>query len=204
MTIFQHRLKQLLTGQKTETSRITCAVSDGTGKAGHEVIRYPGGKKTMCRLGEDRLGNPRWLKVWQVGQAYAIQPGRGIHSVGRYKVLDVWLQDVRTVSTAQIKAEGFWNKDTRGEEGYYHFMRTWIAMYDRQFEFRFDPSLVDYRVREGRIHDITSWGTVKQMIENRPAERYLAWRMSIAVHWESVDWEAPAVKALQIPKFALS
>lgn len=167
MTLFQHTLEALLRGEKTETSRICGLLSDGTGVRGSEAIRYPGGVKTLCRLSR----TDSWTKVWAVGQGYAIQPGRGIAAVGRYRVLDIWQQDVRKLKPEQIAAEGFQKRAD--------FMRIWTWMHDRDMY---------------GIH----WSGLK--LDGRPNERYLAWRMSIEVLWDTVLWDAPAVMALQIPK----
>jgi hypothetical protein len=147
MTLFQHTLKQLLTGQKTETSRLALPEPDGTSCKGTEMIQYPNGTKSVMR-GADM----RWFPKWQVGKDYAIQPNRGVKAVGRYRIEDIWWQDVRSLSNAQVQAEGFASYDD--------FMRLWIRMH----------------------------GT----------DKFEAWRMEISVLWDTVNWEAPAVLALEI------
>lgn len=187
--IFQHTLGALLRGEKTETSRLI--------KPGDELFAGDFDPDSVMRRGYSS-----YRTIYEVGKDYAIQPGRTVKSVGRFKVLGIWRQDVRTLTPEQVAAEGFAVKNDMGSEGYYYFMKTWIAMHDHNFDFRFDASIVDYRVRVGRVNDIVAWDTLKQMINSRPAEKYMAWRMSIKVLWDTVDWTAPAVVALGIKAHA--
>lgn len=172
MTQFQHTLKALLEGRKTETSRIALPHSDGTGTFDCEDIRWPNGIESVQRLKVGVLG---WRTVWQVGKDYAIEPHRGVRSVGRYRVEAIWRQDVRTLTLGQIEAEGFENR--------YDFLSVWCAMHDKQFK------------------PIAAHGWAH--LDYRPAERYQAWRMTIQVLWETVNWDARAVRALQIEKSKL-
>lgn len=174
MTQFQHTLKQLLTGQKTETSRIALPEPDGTGTFFCEMIRYPGGVPCV------QLYLPTWDKwrtVWETGKEYAIVPRRGVKSVGRYRVESIWRQDVRTLTEAQVHAEGF--------QTWQEFLQVWCQMHD--------PKVLSFS---------TDW-TVSKHLATRSPERYQAWRMTIRVLWETVDWDAPAVRALQIDRFGL-
>ncbi len=148
MTQFQHTLRQLLTGEKTETSRIALPEPDGTGLRDGEMFRWPNGVKAVQRFNASQM---KWITVWLEGQEYAIQPARGVRSVGRYRVEAIWWQDVRSLTAQQIKAEGFSSAQA--------FDALWQKMH---------------------------------------GEHYEAWRMSIRVLWETVDWDAPAVRALQI------
>lgn len=200
MTQFNHTLAALLSGKKTETSRFALPEPDGTTAVGCEMIQWPNGRRSVMR---GKANNSGWSIRWEQGKDYAIQPGRGVKSVGRFVVDQIWRQDVRTLTPEQVKAEGFAVKGDMGSESWFKFLQVWAAMHDRQFEFRFDPQIVDYRVREGRQRDIVAWDTLKNMISARPAERYQAWRMTIRVLFETVDWDAPAVRALQIDKSSL-
>jgi hypothetical protein len=184
VTQFQHTLAALLRGKKTETSRII--------RSGERLEDfYYDGPNQHVYAANDRL-------VWATNgslfdQTYAIQPRRGQKSIGRFKVEKIWRQDVRTLTVEQLQAEGM---PILG--GWYHFVQLWAKMHDKAFEFNFDPSAVDYRVREGKRRDIVGWDTLKEMIANRPAERYQAWRLKIRVLNETVDWDSPAVvRALQ-------
>lgn len=174
MTQFQHTLRQLLTGEKTETSRI-CKLQD-------EAFSILG-------LWEDEGGeilsvynHDQERKVWVTGKDYAIQPARGVHSVGRYRVEAIWRQDVRMLTYAQVQAEGFFSLVA--------FLGVWSQMHDKPVEeFRRQCGLKNF-----------NYDAMDEYMKNRPAERYQAWRMTIKVLWETIDYEAPAVRALQIVK----
>jgi hypothetical protein len=148
MTQFQHTLKALLEGRKTETSRIALPQPDGTGEFDCEMIGYPLGVPSVQRY---LVGWDKWRTVWQTGKDYAIVPARGKKSVGRFVVDAIWWQDVRSLTAKQIQAEGFNSAQA--------FDALWLKMH---------------------------------------GEHYEAWRMTIRVLWETVDWDAPAVVALQI------
>lgn len=167
MTLFQHTLKALLRGEKTETSRLALPDADGETTIGREMIQYPFGKLTVMQG-----RGMRWIPKWQVGKDYAIQPARGVKAVGRYRVDHIWKQDVRTLTSDQIRAEGFGINLA--------FYDAWCWMHDLQ------AAKVGI-FSNGYAH-----------LEYRPAELYTAWRMEISVLWDTVDWEAPAVKALCI------
>ena len=173
MTQFQHTLRQLLTGQKTETSRI---VKEGQEYAGALPHAIP-----LVYQWDKNINYTR--TVWQVGKDYAIQPGRGVKSVGRYRVETIWRQDVRTLTLGQVEAEGF-------NSLWIGFWEVWCKMHDA-------PAVADMQ----HIRALTgSHLDAKKILMERPAERYQAWRMTISVLWETVDWSAPAVAALQIPE----
>jgi hypothetical protein len=155
MTQFQHTLKALLEGRKTETSRIIKA----------NQLWYP--NLGVVANSNDHGWNNR--TVWAIGKDYAIEPRRDVRSVGRYRVEAIWRQDVRTLTQAQVKAEGFVSM--------FEFMKVWVGMHD--------PEMRDL-----------AWSAYR--IDARPNDRYTAWRMKINVLWETIDWNAPAVAALQI------
>ena len=169
MTQFQHTLRQLLTGEKTETSRIVKPEQDYTGALPHFI------PSVYVR---DEWGNYR--TIWKTGNDYAIQPARGVHSVGRYRVEAIWRQDVRTLTLGQVEDEGF-KKALWGD-----FWLVWCKMHDpaafKEICERWDEHYHDFK-------DITLTG-VKNYLLERPAERYQAWRMTIHVLWETVDYEA--------------
>lgn len=173
MTQFQHTLKALLEGRKTETSRIALPESDGTGTFDCEMMRYPG-TPTVQRF---EVKKNYWRVIWAVGQTYAIQPARGVKSVGRYRVEAIWRQDVRTLTTGQVINEGFMDRVT--------FYEVWCEMHDSS------------------LLPLPAWGNaappeIQRYLNKRPFERYQAWRMTIQVLWDTVDWDALAVKALHI------
>lgn len=116
MTLFQHTLGQLLRGEKTETSRLALPEADGEHIIGREMIQYPMGIKSVMR------GTAQgWRVKWQVGSEYAIQPRRGVKSIGKYRLVDIWWQDLRSLSNAQVQAEGF--------ESFDDFVYLWTKMH---------------------------------------------------------------------------
>lgn len=167
MTQFQHTLKQLLMGQKTETSRLALPEPNGTGEYDCEMITFPMGTMAVSLLKKNARN---WSHKWVVGKDYAIQPSRTAKSIGRFRVLNIWRQDVRTLTAEQAEAEGF--------ESRLAFLSCWIKMHDP------------------RIYN--QWQGVLLRVDNRPNEYYSAWRMSITVLWDTINWDAPAVAALQI------
>lgn len=189
MTLFQHTLGQLLRGEKTETSRLALPHADGEHIVGREMIQYPMGNKAVMR------GTPHgWRLKWQVGKDYAIQPARGVKAIGQYRIVDIWWQDVRTLTREQSEAEGFaWPTP------WTDFIQLWVKMHDsaRQFSLGED-GFYHYHRGVGYGWQIAQLTDLIDMINNRPAEHYQAWRMSIEVLWHTVDWNAPAVKALEI------
>jgi len=179
MTQFQHTLKALLEGRKTETSRIV-KPGDYTFMCGERPAPWPA--RGIVPLYSDVWGERQtpddpqrrlihWIK-WQQDKDYAIQPARGVHSVGRYRVEAIWRQDVRDLTEAQRKAEGF--------KSMTEFWTIWCQMHDARFQLTGGKWWTDL------IH--------------RPAERYQAWRMTIKVLWDTVDFDAPAVRTLQIDR----
>lgn len=165
---FQYTLGALLRGEKTETSRIV--------KPGDDPVWY--GERPAPWL--DRSETALYSMVWSarlaqrfvVDQTYAIQPGRAIKSVGRVKVLGIWQQDVRTLTPGQVQAEGF--------DSLHYFLFIWTAMHDKKGKGN------AYHVRP------VSGDSILNYLNTRPAERYMAWRMTVQVLWETVDWTAAA------------
>lgn len=171
MTLFQHTLGALLRGEKTETSRLALPEPDGETMIGTEMICYPSGIKSVCQGRE-----MRWIPKWQVGKDYAIQPARGVKSIGRYRIENIWKQDVRTLSDAQVKAEGF--RHTLNRTDRVAFFRLWTVMHD--------PNIAGQFERRSSL----------RMLDDRPDERYTAWRMQISVMYETIDWNAVPHEAL--------
>lgn len=196
MTLFQHTLGQLLRGEKTETSRI---IKDGdyTFVCGHRpAMWHPRNDVSLYSSVHTKIGTTRFVE----GRDYAISPGRGKFSIGRYKIEAIWRQDVRHLMHDQLKAEGF--HDAHPGEARYRFLQIWTAMHDRKFKWWFDSQILDYRLKIGRTEDICDYKTMMQWIGNRPAEYYQAWRMKIEVLYETINWDAPTVLALRIDHHA--
>jgi hypothetical protein len=167
MTQFQHTLKALLEGRKTETSRI---IKPDQYLVGENFVQYVRSSSGLHRV------------YFEKGKDYAIQPARGVRSVGRCRVEAIWRQDVRTLTLGQVDDEGF----TSWQE----FWTVWCKMHD--------PSPLPFQKIDGYFPSILD---CKNALMERPAERYQAWRMTIKVLWDTVDWNAPAVKALHIEPY---
>src|SRR5690606_33116659 len=106
--IFQHTYKQVLNGTKSQTRRIQ--------KPWQALMRFDrSGELFVC---DTRTGRPQWA----VGKTYAVQPGRGKSAIGRIRITGIREQDVREISDADVRAEGFAFKAD--------FLNTWTQMHD--------------------------------------------------------------------------
>lgn len=116
--IFQHTHEWITgvsphTGRpKTQTRRLA---------AGYHFIQVPDGRITHVH----KNGRLRW----QLGDDYAVQPGRGRKAVARIRLSIIRLEDVREISLADAQAEGF--ADVAG------FLEVWRLMHD--YPHRHDP-----------------------------------------------------------------
>lgn len=175
MTQFQHTLRALLEGDKIETSRLV-KPGDYTWICGE--IDAPWHKRgTVSQY--SAVHNVNHTARFVRGKTYAIQPGRGQKQVGKYVVEAIWRQDVRTLMPSQVRNEGF--SSLRA------FMETWLKInHDRLLYplYNSPESNAEHRL--------------KLQLTTRPDDLYLAWRMRIRVLWDTVNWNAPAVTALQI------
>lgn len=102
--IFQHTLPQVLSRNKTQTRRVVTA--------NHEAVRDKNNNIIVV------TSNGR-IK-WQVGQTYAVQPGRGKPQVARIKITGLDMEPVTAISEADAIAEGY---ETRQE-----FFDTWVKI----------------------------------------------------------------------------
>ena len=90
MTIFKHTLPKVMSGRKTQTSRLF--------KEGERLFTV-GDTITVY---SDK-GRPKW----QTGKTYAIQPEYGTKQVGRYRCLHLAKRDVRDFTQEDAEREGF-------------------------------------------------------------------------------------------------
>jgi hypothetical protein len=99
--IFQHTGQWVLdrsphTGEpKTQTRR--------PAKRGDFIITTPGAPHDHTIVAVERNGR----LLYEVGRTYAIQPGRGKHSLGRFRLLAIKHEQARGISEADARAEGF-------------------------------------------------------------------------------------------------
>jgi hypothetical protein len=99
--IFQYTLTDILLQNKTQTRRII--------KPNETAIR-----RHYNQI-ESVLHNGRCK--WQVGQNYAVQPGRGQSEVARIRLTQINSQHITRISTSDAMAEGF--------ESRQDFLQTW-------------------------------------------------------------------------------
>lgn len=129
--IFQFTWEKVLSGEKTQTRRLST----------HHSGSYADG--AWFAVYNTLTGYP----VWQVGRDYAVCPGHGKAQVARIEIVQIREEDVRNISDADVKAEGFADK--------FSFMRVWVSMHDKE------------------IHKQQYWGL--ESIKERPAKFYSAW-----------------------------
>ncbi len=133
--IFQHTINAVLSGEKTQTSRIV--------KAGQRLIRleqpFGGYKNIEIRTVNDHV-------LYRVGSTYSVQGGRGQKGVGRIEITSIARKDVRDITEAEVKAEGFASDND--------FFNVWCAMHDP---------------------DMLLWALKGLSLKTRSKERYQAW-----------------------------
>lgn len=167
--IFQHTWEKVLSGEKTQTRRIVKpgdgfttplameVIGRNPGRVIHTVPSYhnPGAnfKNIYSVMNGKRI-------VYEVGNTYAVQPGRTQKAVARIRILDIRREDVRSISWEDTQSEGFTNKVM--------FFNTWLQMHD--------PSIYeifrDYKLPYDGIK------TASELIDSRPANRYDAWALT--------------------------
>jgi hypothetical protein len=164
--IFQHTIDKVLSGEKTQTRRIRKDGQHG----------WLGTREHPLMVAKDTR------PVYQVGKTYAAQPGRGKAQVARILITDIRLEDVRKISDADAKAEGF------GDEGcasILDFLVVWTRMHDTSIRFERDVEHWDfdgtwtYQVagETGVADDLVMLGMFRQ----RPADRYQAFALTFEV-----------------------
>lgn len=143
MMQFAKTIDKVLSGEKTQTRRIVKA-SCHEYQAGWDVIRATVDVKGLIHT-----------KLWTVGKTYAVQRGRGVKAEARIRITDIRREDVRSISEADVKAEGFIS--------YEHFIQTWCYMHDAAACREAD------KLKGIHICDVA---------RTRPAERYQAWALT--------------------------
>src|SRR6185369_9483179 len=105
-------IERILNCEKTQTRRVAKS---------NEMLSYPDGIEAVQYTRNDA---DCWRTKWQVGKTYAICPGRGKHGVARIEITAISRGDVRQISEADARAEGFTNRE--------EFLTTWIAINDKR------------------------------------------------------------------------
>lgn len=129
--IFQHTYQQILNGTKTKTRRL---VKPEHIKAGalNVLIAYV---YTRPDYGGGFLGD---RKLWQVGNTYAVQPGRGQKAIGRIRITAIRQEKLQDISEEDAVAEGM--------RGVYQYF-SWGDVYEGG-----DPPIEEYRKLWDSIH----------------------------------------------------
>lgn len=99
---------------------------------------------------------------WQVGNIYAIQPGRGKQAIARFRLLDIKLEDVRNISLKDARAEGYKNE--------IEFWRVWCGFHDPK-----GIGELENLATTSMVGLITGWEST------RPANCYQAWVLTFEV-----------------------
>jgi hypothetical protein len=150
--IFQHTWDKVMSGVKTQTRRLA--------KPGDRLrtVENPfGGYIVQAVLSAS--GKPRY----QVGQTYAVQPGRGQKGLARIRITNIRREDVRQISAQDAKAEGF--------ESPLDFLRLWVNLHDPSITLSF----------QARAKDAKHSGNAQAVIDllaSRSAVDYDAWALT--------------------------
>lgn len=89
--IFQYTLPQILSGEKTQTRRVMQE---------KDTALYDTHNAIEAVLVNNKV-------KWQVGQTYAVQPGRAKAQVARIRITQINSEYVSEISPADAVAEGF-------------------------------------------------------------------------------------------------
>ena len=147
--LFIHTWEKVLSGEKTQTRRIVKPAPAGFVRIGETSV-YDQLDAGFIAVDENDevIAVPRILTVhyqhggwlngdvcvepdaqeqvkYEVGRKYAVQPGRGQKAVARIQITDIRREDVRDISDADVKAEGFADKK--------EFLLVWASMHDKAF-----------------------------------------------------------------------
>jgi hypothetical protein len=150
---------------KMQTRRLALPEADGGDTVPCEMISYPMGVKAVTRFDDVR---GKWRTIYRVGNTYSVQPGRGMKAVGRIRLLDIRREDVRMISRADARSEGF--------EDQMEFLKVWVNIHDpsRKFEAWHGHYMMFTQWR-GRGWEVADRQSVIDYLNDRPPERYDAW-----------------------------
>lgn len=118
--LFQHTLEQVLSKQKTATSRLW---KDGWYFGSHLQIKDSQFSAFQGNSVYSTKGKIR--KVYEVGQVLSVQPARGQKGVAKIRILELAKRDVRGFTFAEIEKEGF--------EHAQDFIQLWAQMHDKAY-----------------------------------------------------------------------
>jgi hypothetical protein len=180
--LMKEELAQLvIEGKKTQTRRPskpgeTLAEINGLKTVldarGH--IKYQVGREYALQYGRG-LPTRYWnqtegIMSWDFYRAWLAKEGQKFHEIAKlmgwqplkYKLLDVWHENVRTISYEDSLEEGF--------DSAIPFFRTWVGFYD-------NPALSAVDVYKHH----SDFKIVLSLLNARPAELYQAWALKFEV-----------------------
>lgn len=178
--IFQHTIDKVLSGEKTQTRRIVKPTHTDIIKWSMAIDKFEMSSesgKLMVKLPENIASQQPIVRIesndrslYEVGKTYAIQPGRGMKAVGRIEIVSIRREDVRCISLADVKAEGF---DTVDD-----FLATWVLMHDKRMLLQKDnrlPAGFWLFKENGATWNGVDYGLLAVALQKRSAEKYQAW-----------------------------
>jgi hypothetical protein len=116
--IFQHTINDVLSGAKTQTSRIWkddyFFPSDYCDKTVYSTL-----------LSRKAWGNNKVRRLYHVGQILSAQPNRGAKGVAKIRILELAKRDVRDFTDEDIAREGFVDR--------LDFFITWMYMHSKPY-----------------------------------------------------------------------
>ena len=122
--IFQHTLNDVLSGEKTQTSRIWKHYYRVQNSHMRFVDRHEKfGKREFYVLWSV---NKSLRRLYEVGRTYAVQAKRGGKGLARIRILKLAKRDIREFDESDIQREGFDSFDS--------FYMLWQEMHDRNYE----------------------------------------------------------------------
>lgn len=122
MTIFQHTINEVLSGRKSQTSRIwkpNYIFIDGMNPPDDNITVLSSAKNSITSR-----------KLYYVGQVLSVQPKRGAKGVAKIRILELAKRDVRDFTDEDIQREGFPHKTW--------FLHTWTEMHDKPMYRKLD------------------------------------------------------------------
>jgi uncharacterized protein YhfF len=178
MTPFGKTIDKVLNGTKTATSHL---VKQQRGHSLPYEVSRSHRDGTIYLVGDVVYQGAEWDDIrirprYAVGKDYAIQPGRGQKSVGRYRITAIERYDVRTITPEQVKAEGFGDK--------WEFLKVWTSMHDPSVRFidcHIDGASPWISAVDDQIIAHTDAPLADRIIAARPAARYDAWYITFEV-----------------------
>ena len=140
--IFEHTLEKVLSGEKTQTSRLI--------KSDTEVVLD--GIVIVAVMQNNRY-------QYRVGATYRVQPARGQGGIQRIRIVQIQNRDVRYFDESDIAREGF--------SSYDEFIKAWATMHDIALVKGFDLTGITPDYLYQRPHDrYQAWVLVFELVRS--------------------------------------